>query len=156
MLQAFKQFLSELSSGPKEMRRIQGNDSRVAAAALLIHAAMVDGSMSAVERGKLREVLMLHYDLDEAAADELMDAATGAEREAVDLYRFTSLLDRSLDETGRQQVIEMMWQIALADGRVSEFEDNLIWRAADLLHVPSQARIALRWRVADEIGSRHD
>ncbi len=52
----------------------------------------------------------------------------------------------------------MMWQIAHADGRVTEFEDNLIWRAADLLHVPSQARIALRRRVAESgpIGSRND
>jgi uncharacterized tellurite resistance protein B-like protein len=52
----------------------------------------------------------------------------------------------------------MMWQVAHADGRVTEFEDNLIWRAADLLHVPSQARIALRQRVAEggPAGSRHD
>jgi uncharacterized tellurite resistance protein B-like protein len=51
-----------------------------------------------------------------------------------------------------------MWQIVHADGRVTEFEDNLIWRAADLLHVPSQVRIALRQRVAerDLNGSRDD
>ena len=67
-----------------------------------------------------------------------MTAATQAEQEAIDLYRFTSLLNRCLDESGRLQIVEMMWQVAYADGRVTEFEDNLIWRAADLLHVPSQ------------------
>ena len=46
----------------------------------------------------------------------------------------------------------MMWQIVHADGRVTEFEDNLIWRAADLLHVPAQVRIALRQRVVAERG----
>jgi uncharacterized tellurite resistance protein B-like protein len=52
----------------------------------------------------------------------------------------------------------MLWQIVYADGRVTEFEENLIWRAADLLHVPSEARIALRQRVAESAtnGSRHD
>jgi uncharacterized tellurite resistance protein B-like protein len=43
----------------------------------------------------------------------------------------------------------MMWQVVYADGAVSEFEDNLIWRAADLLHVPRRERIALRNRVAN-------
>ena len=101
---------------------------------------------------------MLRFGLDEAAANELVTSATQAEQQAVDLYRFTSLLNRALDESGRQQIIEMMWQVAYADGRVTEFEDNLIWRAADLLHVPSRARIELRQRVAESRrdGSRHD
>ncbi len=149
MLQAFKQFLSDLTVGQKDQNRFENNDYRLAAAALLIHAAMIDGEMSAVERNRLVGVIMLRFGLDEAAAHELVTAATQAEQQAVDLYRFTSLLNRSLDETGRQQIIEMMWQIAHADGRVTEFEDNLIWRAADLLHVPSEARIALRRRVAE-------
>ena len=92
---------------------------------------------------------MQRFGIDEAAANELVASATQAEQQAVDLYRFTSLINRTLDDAGREQIIEMMWQIAHADGRVTEFEDNLIWRAADLLHVPSQARIALRQRVAE-------
>ena len=58
--------------------------------------------------------------------------------EAVDLYRFTSLLNRSLDEEGRCRIVEMMWQVVYADGDVTEFEDNLIWRAADLLETLPQ------------------
>jgi uncharacterized tellurite resistance protein B-like protein len=42
----------------------------------------------------------------------------------------------------------MMWQIIYADGRADELEDNLVWRAADLLGVSSQERIELRRRVA--------
>jgi uncharacterized tellurite resistance protein B-like protein len=158
MLQAFKRFLSDLAAGEKEPRRFEDGDYRLAAAALLIHAAMIDGAMSEVERNRLIGVIMLRFGLDETAANELVTAATQAEQQAVDLYRFTSLINRSLDEGGRQQVIEMMWQVAHADGRVTEFEDNLIWRAADLLHVPSQARIALRQRVAESraLGERHE
>jgi uncharacterized tellurite resistance protein B-like protein len=158
MLQAFKRFFSDLSGGEKDQGGFEADDYRLAAAALLIHAAMIDGAMSDIERNRLVGVLMLRFGLDEAAASELVASAAAAEQQAVDLYRFTSLLNRSLDDGGRQQVIEMMWQIAHADGRVTEFEDNLIWRAADLLHVPQQARIALRQRVAESgpIGSRHD
>ena len=71
-----------------------------------------------------------------------------AEHEAVDLYHFTSLINRSLDEAGRLRVVEMMWEIVFADGHVTEFEDNLLWRAADLLGISSRERIAMRQQVA--------
>jgi len=158
MLQAFKQFLSDLAGGEKDHARFEDDDYRLSAAALLIHAALIDGAMSEVERARLVGVIMLRFGLNEAAANELVTSATQAEQQAVDLYRFTSLINRTLDDAGRQQIIEMMWQVALADGHVTEFEDNLIWRAADLLNVPSEARIALRQRVAESLaaGSRHD
>jgi uncharacterized tellurite resistance protein B-like protein len=158
MLHAFKQFFSDLAGGEKDHARFAEDDYRLAAAALLIHAATIDGAMSEVERKRLIGIITQRFSLDEAAANELVTEATQAEQQAVDLYHFTSLLNRTLDEAGRQQIIEMMWQIAQADGRVTEFEDNLIWRAADLLYVPSEARIALRQRVADgyAAGSRHD
>ncbi len=148
MLHAFKQFLSDLASGEKEHSRFAENDYRLAAAALLVHAALIDGNMSDEERNKLHALIMQRFELDEAAVRELVDAATVAEHEAIDLYHFTSLLNRYLDQAGCRRIVEMMWQIAYADGRVTEFEDNLIWRVADLLHVPTEVRIALRQRVA--------
>ncbi len=156
MLQAFKQFLSDLAAGDKDQNRFDDNDYRLAAAALLVHAAMIDGQISDIERNRLQAMLMLRFDLDTDTANELIAEATQAEQEAVDLYRFTSLLDRCLDEKGRLQIVEMMWQVAYADGRVTEFEDNLIWRAADLLHVPSRTRIELRQRVAESHGASGD
>ena len=148
MLESFKRFFSDLAGGEKDQSRFEDNDYRVAAAALLIHAATIDGAMSDIERDRLVGMLRQRFALDQAAAEELVTEATKAEQQAVDLYHFTSLLDRTLDDAGRQQIVEMLWQVAYADGRVTEFEDNLIWRAADLLHVPSEARIALRQRVA--------
>jgi uncharacterized tellurite resistance protein B-like protein len=44
----------------------------------------------------------------------------------------------------------MMWEIIYADGRLNEFEDNLVWRAADLLNVSPRERIEIRRRVAGE------
>jgi uncharacterized tellurite resistance protein B-like protein len=128
------------------------SDYRLAAAALLVRAAMIDGHFDDAERARLHERLKRRFDLDDAAADILIEQATVAEHEAVDLYRFTSLLNRSLDDDGRRHMVELMWEIVYADKRVSEFEDNLLWRVADLLHVPSRDRIELRRRVAAQAG----
>ena len=79
--------------------------------------------------------------------------ATEAEHDAIDLYHFTSLINRSLDEVGRRRVVEMMWEIIYADGRVTEFESNLMWRAADLLGISARERIELGQQVANRRGT---
>ncbi len=150
MFESFKSFISDFVEGEKHPSQFAEDDYRLAAAALLVHAAAIDGDMSARERDKLHAVIKQRFGLDDAATAELIDKATAAEHEAVDLYHFTHLLNRALDEEGRARVIEMMWEIVYADGRRDELEDNLLWRAADLLGVSARVRIELRRRIAGE------
>ena len=142
MLESLKKLVAELTGETKPAERFAENDYRVAAAALLVHAATIDGDISVAEGDKLRAVLK--------ACFALIDAGTAAENEAVDLYHFTSSINRSLDDEGRRRIVEMMWEIIYADGRLNEFEDNLVWRAADLLNVPSRDRVEIRQRVAGQ------
>jgi uncharacterized tellurite resistance protein B-like protein len=153
MFAGFRKFLSEVSEGDKHPAHFAHNDYRLAAAALLVHAAAIDGDVGDAEREKLHTVIKRQFALDEATTDELVAEATEAEHDAIDLYHFTSLINRSLDEEGRRRVVEMMWEIAYADGDVDEFEKNLIWRAADLLGVSSRERIELGQHVASRRGT---
>src|SRR5262249_32909980 len=123
-------------------------DLRRAAAALMVHVASLDGDLTDAKRDKLHAILEAQYGLDRAATDELIAEATQDDREAVDFYHFTSLLMRTLDEAGRLRIVEMLWEMVYADGNVTEFEANVMWRVADLLAVSSRDRIALRERVA--------
>ena len=150
MFESFRNFVAEFVDGGKHPSQFADNDYRLAAAALLVHAAAIDGDMSPTERDKLHAVIKRRFALDDALTDELIDKATAAEHEAVDLYHFTSLLNRMLDEEGRAKVIEMMWEIVYADGKRDELEDNLLWRAADLLGVSPRERIDLRRRISGE------
>lgn len=150
MFEAFRHFVSEFAAGAKHPSAFGDDDYRLAAAALLVHAAAIDGEMSEPERDKLRSVIQQHFQLDDAATAELIEKATAAEHEAVDLYHFTHQLNRALNESGRAKVIEMMWEIVYADGSRDELEDNLLWRAADLLGVSQRERIELRQRIAGE------
>ena len=153
MLADLKQFFAELTGGDKPQEQFGPDDYRRAATALLVHIAALDGDLTDVKRRKLHAILETHFALDAAAADELIEAAAADDREAVDFYHFTSLLMRTLDEAGRLNVIEMMWEMVYADGHVSEFERNLIWRAADLLGVSSRERIELGQQVASRRSS---
>lgn len=150
MLDTLKAFLLEFGDGTKTAPLFDAGDYRLAAAALLIHVMTVDGQEKETELGALRAILQRQFDLDDEKTDALIEAATAADREAIDLYRFTSLLNRSLDEAGRLRIVEMMWEIVYADGKVNEFEDNVVWRAADLLGISSRDRIEMRRRVSGQ------
>ena len=153
MFDAIKSFVADLASCGKQAGDLDDRDLRVATAALLVHAAAIDGDVSDAERDKLQNLLKLRFELDDDGAKALIAQATAADDKAVDLYHFTHLLNGSLDGNQRLRMIEMMWTIAYADGAVSEFEDNLIWRVADLLGVSAAERIALRHRVAAQGGN---
>jgi len=156
MLDLLKEFLGEVGSGEKSASRFGENDYRLAAAALLIHVCMIDGDISPRERERLESMLKREFNLDDAATAELIEAAKDADREAVDLYSFTRLLNRSLDEDGRRRMVEMMWQIVFADGRMNEFEDNIVWRASDLLGISARDRVELRRSVSADSKARND
>jgi uncharacterized tellurite resistance protein B-like protein len=147
LFDAIRNFVTELADGDKQ-GSLGDHDLRLATAALLVHAAAVDGNVSDVERDKLAALLKQRFGLDDAAAAELVEQASVADQKAVDLYHFTRMLNDTLDDNERCRMIEMMWTVAYADGVLSDFEDNLIWRVADLLGVSSTERIALRNRVA--------
>jgi uncharacterized tellurite resistance protein B-like protein len=153
MFESFKHFVTDFVDGGKHPSQFGEDDYRLAAAALLVHTAAIDGDVTPSERDKLRGLIKQRFNLDDAATDELIEKATAAEHEAVDLYHFTHLLNRTLDEEGRARVIEMMWEIVYADGRRDELEDNLLWRAADLLGVSPRERIELRQRIAVKAGN---
>jgi uncharacterized tellurite resistance protein B-like protein len=150
MFESFKNFITEFVDGDRHPSQFAEDDYRLAAAALLVHAAAIDGDMSPSERDTLHAVIKQRFNLDDAATAELIEKATAAEHEAVDLYHFTHQLNRALDEAGRARIVEMMWEIVYADGKRDELEDNLVWRAADLLGISARERIELRRRVGGE------
>jgi uncharacterized tellurite resistance protein B-like protein len=104
------------------------------------------------ERRKLKILLQERFALGDEETRRLMREAEAREQEAVDLYRFTSVLCAGLDQEGRQRIIEMLWEMAMADGVVHEFEANLVWRAAELLGVSTRDRVRLRKMVASRAG----
>jgi uncharacterized tellurite resistance protein B-like protein len=116
-------------------------------AALLYHVIAADGVVSPDESAMLSDLLKNHFGLDPQSTRSLVEAAETADDEAVDLYHFTSLLKQRLEVADRERIVEMMWRLTYADGSMHEFEENIVWRVAELLAVPSQVRIGLKLAV---------
>lgn len=149
MFDRLKNFVAELAGAPAA-REFSPDDFRLAAAALLIHLASAEGSIAEVERRRLRDLIESRFGLDEAATAHLIQLAEAEDRQAVDFYHFTHALTNVLDQDGRQKIVAMMWEIAFADGTVSEVEESIVARIAELLGVSPQDRVRLRHQVAAE------
>ena len=148
MLERLRDLIRTLGAETSPEPHFDPDDARLATAALLVHAMAIDGTVSPEERVKLKEVLARSVSVAAGDLDLLIDEATVAEAEAVDLYRFTSTLKRQMAAEQRVRLVENLWEMVYADGKSTEFEENLVWRVAELLAVSSEARIASKLAVA--------
>ena len=141
--------------GSGEMSDPGDDDPRVAAAALLIHVMNADGVRQDVEWERVRAVLADSYALSGAALDRIAAAGEAADNEAVDLFAFTSVLNRHLDEQARIDFIGLMWEVVFADGELHELEDHTLWRVAELIGVDRRDRIRTRQAAQKKASAEH-
>jgi uncharacterized tellurite resistance protein B-like protein len=152
MFDQIRNFVAELTGAP-EARSFSPDDYRLAAVSLLVHLASADGDFSAPEQRRLRDIIETRFGLDDNTTTRLIQIGEAQDRQAVDFYHFTHALTKALDQDGRQKIITMMWEIAFADGTVTEVEESVIARIADLLGVSRQDRLRLRQQIADQVAA---
>ena len=148
-----KELVGRIGGDGAAVGDFRADELQLAAAALLVHAAVIDGNTAQDELEKLKVLLQERFALSESEADRLIEEGKTRERDAVYLYRFTSVLCRELDQDGRKRIVEMLWEMVMADGELHEFEDNLVWRVAELLGVSARDRITLKKAVAARVAS---
>ena len=152
----FKDLVDRVAGHEKAARNFHEDELRLAAAALLVHASMIDGQFDASERRKLKALLQARFDLGDEEVRHLVQEAKAEESASVDLFGFTNILCRELDQDGRKRIVEMLWEVVMADGVVHEFESNLVRRTAELLGVSTRDRVTLRQQVAARVGCGSD
>ncbi|WP_439816086.1 TerB family tellurite resistance protein [Zavarzinia sp. CC-PAN008] len=108
---------------------------KLAVAALLVEAATIDNGFDAVERQTILDLLRRRFDLDGAEAEGLLQQAWTLQQGSTQVLRFTQAIKDALDEQERIGVLEQVWEVILADGRVDDLEANLMRRLAGLVYV---------------------
>lgn len=146
MFDILKKFVTDLSVS-EEPEIFIHDKMQLAEAALMYHVIAVDGVIRDEEKTKMAELLSQQFELSDEETKSLTIEAKTAEQEAIDLYKFTSILKRALSEEERIKIIEHLWEMVFADGVLHELEDNVVWRIAELLAVDSRNRVLLKQRI---------
>ena len=126
---------------------------QLACAALMIEVLYADHSVTQGELDTLRGILQDEFGLNEAEADELIQLAEEERTEATDYYQFTSLINEFYTQAQKRELITRLWQMAYADQKVHKFEEHLVRRLADLLHVPHSAFIQSKHLASTKSGT---
>lgn len=107
----------------------------LACAALLLELCQADQEFDDAEQRALREILRQTFNLDESTLDTLWTLAHEEARGATSLFQFTSLINDSYTYKEKVRLLEHMWEVAWADGRIDRYEEHLIRKVTDLLYL---------------------
>jgi len=131
---------------PREQERARN----LAVAALLVEVLRADHEFVAGERRQVVDSIRGILGLDTAQCEDLLADAERQVDGAHDLHQFTSRLNRSLSHDEKLRLVEQLWRVAQADAVVHKYEEHLIRRVADLLHVSHREFIAAKLRSSSE------
>ena len=100
----------------------------------------------------VREALAAKFRLADDEAERLAELAEATAKEATDLYTFTSRIDESFDMPRKVRMIEPCGRWPTPTAVLSAHERHVLWRIADLLHVPQGAYVHARMRAEQKAG----
>lgn len=151
MLNALRHFFDQhIAAQPDEPQATAERRAQIAAAALLVEVARADQDFSDAERHAVLGSVQRKFGLSPLEAQELLGLAESESREAHDIYQFTSKIDATFSPERKVRLIEELWRAAYSDAALHEYEEHLIRRVADLLHLSHSQFIGAKLRVLAE------
>jgi len=107
----------------------------LATATLLFEMAQADEMVESSEREAIQSLLANKFSLENKLAKELLELAADKSRQATSMQEFTRLLNEHFSQKEKQQMVKMLWEVALSDGVIDKYEDMFVRQMADLLYV---------------------
>lgn len=151
MLKTLKDLFDSLAPpAPGADRHAEEHALQLATAVMLAEVMRADSSFHPDERLAVLAALRDKFSLAPDEAERLTELAVATAHQSTDLFGFTSRINERFDMPQKLRMIEHMWRVAYADGHLSEHERHVLWRVADLLHVPQGAYQHARIRARDE------
>ncbi len=136
MLTKLQQFFDQyLNTDPEHSVPLE-HRLQLASAALMVEMTHADEEVTIEEEVKIRQLLKQQFNLSQEEIKSLILLAHNEKHEATDYYAFTSLLNQLYTQQQKIKLVENLWLLAYADQQLDKFEEHLIRRLADLLHVP--------------------
>jgi len=118
---------------------------RLATAAVLLDIAYADGTFTPAEDGNIVEYLRSTFELDASSAQELIEAADEIRGRTIDYFAITNFIRKQMSLEQRVDIVKTMWRMAYSDGKLTDYENYLVRKLADLLglehHVMIEAKV---------------
>lgn len=138
--------------GPERPFEVQ----KLAAAALMVECARVDGAFGERERDAICHAVREAFALDHETAQILVGVAEKHEDEMWDNWLFTETIKRHFNQEEQFEIVRRLWEVALADDALHPFEERLIARVARELGLSEDAVAQSRERAHERMGGEKE
>lgn len=142
-----KRLLQALAPATDSTETEQFERIPVAAAVLLLEVAHADGEFQAVEESVIESVLKEHFDVADELLSDLLELAEMKRNNSSDLYQFTRDINKAFTQPEKEQIIEAVWRLVYADGRLDRFEEALMRQLGTLIGLSHRQLIEAKLRV---------
>ena len=120
---------------------------KLGCAVLMFEMVHVDSEIHDNEEKKIRHALEQQFDITDTETEELLAIAHEKKNSTADYYQFTSMINQHYSQEQKIFLVEQLWHIAYADNDLDKFEEHLVRKLAELLHVPHRHFMQSKHRV---------
>ena len=120
------------------------NPLQIAISTILVRTAKIDDEFHILEEQKIIDLLVEYFSISKNDSAELLSVGLNEEKDATDLYSYTSIIKKELSLQDRKKILEMMWQIIVTDQNFDPYENNLVWRVAELIGIATRERVQIK------------
>jgi uncharacterized tellurite resistance protein B-like protein len=135
MIDKIKNLISNFSKKEEQNKELDSSLLDNACAALLVEIAFADKDFDDTEKDSLRETLVKTYGLNEEEIEEIIQDADRSVEESTSLYGYTRIVNDEFNYEDKLDLIRNLWKVAYADGNLDKYEEHLLRKISDLIHV---------------------
>ena len=139
----FKNLFKKGDANP-ETPSFQASKLQTAISKILVRTAKIDDDFHILEENKILDLLQSYFELNSFEAQSLLEIAIKEEENATDLYAYTNVIKKELALYDRKKIIQMMWEIIITDEDFDPYENNLVWRVAELIGISTRERVQIK------------
>lgn len=109
-----------------------GFAARYAAAALLVACSQADSDEDPEEKRVILDILTNTFELSPSTILQILRLANDS-AQSESLATIAQLVNEYYKQNEKRSLLQHIWRVAYADGRVDEYEERFVDRVADLL-----------------------
>ncbi len=147
MIKKIKDFITNLSDQTEDLEEKEESLLNNACAALLVEVAFADKEFDEQEKVSLRTSLLETYNLEESAINEIILDAEKTIEESTSLYGYTRVVNDEFEYQDKLDLLSNLWKVALADGYLDKYEEHLLRKISDLIHISHSDYINIKLEV---------
>ena len=150
MIKKIKDFITNLSDKTENLEEKEESLLNNACAALLVEVAFADKEFDEQEKISLKTSLLETYNLEESAINEIILYAEKSIEESTSLYGYTRVVNDEFEYQDKLDLLSNLWKVALADGYLDKYEEHLLRKISDLIHISHSDYINIKLEVRSD------